>query len=93
MFVNKHSSQLRWPHSVLAGQWRAEDLAEVIRHSALPDNILRPEHTGISISACYEYPLHSSLMSLIPEIQSFYEGGGDITLGPFSGALDNSVLR
>jgi len=96
MLSNPANSAVRWPQSVLATQWRAEDLTEVLRHSAyrypLPAQLLG-QQTGISIGALYHYPLHSSIISLLREIQSLYDNEGGAALAPFGETQGNCAAR
>ena len=96
MLLNPGNSTLRWPHSVLATQWRPDDLSEVLRHSAFRFPLqgqLFNQHSGTSIGAFYHYPLHSSLICLVREVQSFYDNDEFVSLGPFGETSDNSVAR
>ena len=95
LFADRASTELRWPQSILAAQWRSEELSEVLRHSSLryplPVDLVGTQ-VGISISALYQYPLHSALISMITEIQSLYEEGS-VPSGPFSDPLNNTIVR
>ena len=96
MILNPASSKLRSPLSLLATQWRHDELSEVLKHSVLryplPSQLVEKE-IGISIGAFYQYPLHSSVVSLLKEIQLYYENEGDASFGPFGDPEDNSVTR
>jgi hypothetical protein len=96
MFADRSISKLRMPQSVLAAQWRCEEMSEVFRHSPLrfplPGDLLGREG-GTSIGAFYQYPLHSALISFIQEIQSFYDGEGCVVTGTFSDPGNNALAK
>jgi hypothetical protein len=96
MFADRSISNLRMPQSVLAAQWRCEEMSEVLRHSSLrfplPADLLG-HLAGTSIGAFYRYPLHSALVALIKEIQSFYDAEGCIVTGPFSDPRNNALAE
>ena len=96
MILNPASSKLRSPLSLLATQWRNDELSEVLKHSILryplPSQLVEKQ-IGISIGAFYQYPLHSSVVSLLKEIQLYYENEGDSSFGPFGDPQDDSVSR
>jgi len=96
--MHQHPSKptMRSPLSILAAQWRHEELSEVLKHSALryplPGQLIG-EQVGISIGALYHYPLHSAIISLVKEIQGFYDSEDKASLGSFGDPLDNSLAR
>jgi hypothetical protein len=94
MFADWSTSKLRMPQSVLATQWRCEEMSEVLRRSSLhfplPGDLLGHQ-TGTSIGAFYQYPLHSALISLIKELQSFYDGEGCIVTGTFKDPSNHAL--
>lgn len=56
----------RHPASVLASQFQADELAILLKYSRCkyPLHVTKQEELGISLSALYQYPVHSTLISL-----------------------------
>ena len=65
--------------SYLASEWQAEELSVLLNHVRfrypLPlDNAGDESRIGISLSAFYQYPVHSCLVSLRKRIKVAYSG-------------------
>jgi hypothetical protein len=72
-------SEHRHPVSQLASEWRAEELSVLLGHVntryPLPiSDISDKMRAGISLSASYQYPVHSSLIALRKKINSAISG-------------------
>eukprot|EP00536_Pseudo-nitzschia_multiseries_P006230 jgi/Psemu1/255215/estExt_Genewise1Plus.C_1300023 len=67
----------RHPVSYLAYMCQAEEMTIVLKYSQykFPLHTTKAEEIGISVSALYQYPIHSALISLIHRIQNLTLGG------------------
>lgn len=71
------------PVRKLATEWAAEELAVVLSHCPYkyPIRVARPENVGISISARYQYPIHSALVALRLKFEDIIRSGSDSQTG------------
>jgi hypothetical protein len=67
------------PVRKLATEWSADELAVVLNHCPYkyPIRVARPENVGISISARYQYPVHSALVALRTQLCAIVKNGSD----------------
>jgi hypothetical protein len=69
----------RHPTSVLASQFQADELAILLKYSRYkyPLHVTKQEESGISLSAFYQYPVHSTLISLKRRLHDLTAGCED----------------
>ncbi|KAL3914415.1 MAG: hypothetical protein SGILL_006111, partial [Bacillariaceae sp.] len=72
----------RHPVSLLATEWHAEELEVVLSHCKYryPLRLVKGEQEGVSISALYQYPVHSALLSLRRRLTGMVMVKGDATV-------------
>jgi hypothetical protein len=93
------SSMHRHPVSLLSSDWRWEELSVVLDYVCLRfplplDNIEDESRVGISLSAFYQYPVHSSLVALRKKIQAACIGEeGSESLGEEIMQSENKLVR
>merc|ERR1719464_728140 len=63
----------RHPASFLASQFQADELSIILKYSQFkyPLRVTKEEDSGISLSALYQYPVHSALISLKRRLHDF----------------------
>lgn len=87
----------RHPVSYLAYMCQPDEVEIVLKYSQykFPLHTTKEDHLGISLSALYEYPLHSALISLKHRLQNLTIGGCPDTqqIWKECAGLDSEVMR
>ena len=84
----------RHPVSHLACIWRSEELSAVLKHVKYRYPLITDQkRIGMSVSAFYQYPVHSALVALRKKIKSACEGENVQKLWAHCSANDNNLNR